>query len=158
MPASRWSSLRQSECLDCPSCPVGGGVWWKQWWENPALSVVPPIHFHTLGARWREGGAINHFSLCKTKKALAVNGVGYSSVLSERFLSRWQIQQPGSWWEEMKSQGLLVMQTDCSQGAAHCWWMRSERNYLQTCIYIFFDGAQCKRLCFRFRNGKNEQS
>lgn len=72
VPASRWSSLPQSECLDCPSCPVGGG--WKQWWENPALPVVPPIHFHTFGARWREGGAINHFSLCETKKRWLLMG------------------------------------------------------------------------------------
>lgn len=123
-PASRWSSLPQSECLDCPSCPVGGrrGRLETMVGKSCVLLGLHQSIFTHQAARWREGGAINHFSVVRNKKApLALNGSGYSSVLMERFLSRWQIQQAGSRWEEMKSQVLLVMQTGCSQVAAHCW-------------------------------------
>lgn len=44
----------------------GGGERWGEVGNNGGKILrpppSPPIHFHTLGARWRESGAINHFS------------------------------------------------------------------------------------------------
>lgn len=88
--------------------------------------MVPTDPFSHIRSKVEGGRSYQSFLTCATNKQkkkapLAVNGLGYSSVLMELFLSRWQIQQAGSRWEEMKSQVLLVMQTGCSQVAAHCW-------------------------------------
>lgn len=61
----------------------------KSW----ALIVRRSIFTHS---EW--GGGWRNQSFFTQQQKLAVNGVGYSSVLMEQFLSRWQIQQLG--WEE----------------------------------------------------------